>query len=120
MHSKLNFCFIKHHEWHHIYGAFALYPNGIQFKIICQLCTFCGFESYVKSRAVGRSENPRVPVVIRWALSVLLVDIGLTSLPKFGCASAMAHRAFPGTIPLQGYRHEYNLSVLKKYRPSYY
>ena len=27
----------------------ALYPNGIQFKIICQLCTFYGFESFLKS-----------------------------------------------------------------------
>ena len=36
------------------------------------------------NRAVGRSENPGVPVVI--------VEIGLTDLPKSGCA--MAH---PGT-----------------------
>ena len=39
------------------------------------------------NRAVGRSENPGVPVVI--------VEIGLTDLPKSGCA--MAH---PGTTGL--------------------
>ena len=35
-------------------------------------------------RAIGRSENPGVPVVIRWAYSVSLVEIGLTDLPKSG------------------------------------
>ena len=47
-------------------------------------------------RAVGRSENPGV--VIRWASSVPLVEIGLTDLPKSG--GAMAPPAPPGTTPL--------------------
>ena len=39
-----------------------------------------------------------MPVVIRWAKSVPLVEIGLTDLPKSGCA--MAHLAHPGTTGL--------------------
>ena len=39
------------------------------------------------SRAVGRSENPGVPVVGGHNLSPL-VEIGLTDLPKSGCAMA--------------------------------
>jgi hypothetical protein len=48
------------------------------------------------------SENPGVPVVIRWlwAYSVTLVEIGLTDLSKSGCA--MAHPAQPGTTGLSG------------------
>ena len=49
-------------------------------------------------RIVGRSENPGVPVAIRWVQSVPLVEIGLTDLPKAGCA--MAHPAHPGTTGL--------------------
>jgi hypothetical protein len=49
-------------------------------------------------RAVGRSENPGVPVVIRWAKSVPLVEIGWTDLPKSG--GAMATPAPPGTTPM--------------------
>ena len=37
-------------------------------------------------KAVVRSENPGVSVVIKWAKSVPLVEIGLTDLPKSGCA----------------------------------
>ena len=52
------------------------------------------------SRAVGRSENPGVPVLIRWEKSAPppLVEIGLTDLPKSGCG--MAHPAHPGTTGL--------------------
>ena len=50
---------------------------GINSKVQCR----------VRSRAVGRSENPGVPVVIRWALSVPLVEIGLNDLPKSGCGT---------------------------------
>ena len=42
---------------------------------------------YAQGRAVGRSENPGVPIVIRWALSIPLVEIGLTDLPKSGGAT---------------------------------
>ena len=55
------------------------------------------------SRAVGRSENPWVPVVIRWALSVSPVEIGLTDLPKSG--GAMAPLAPPGTTGLLSIAH---------------
>ena len=55
-----------------------------------------------KYRAVGRSENPGVPVVIRWAYSVPLIEIGLTDLPKSGCA--MAH---PGTTGLKCQKMEF-------------
>ena len=48
----------------------------------------------VSIRAVGRSENPGVPVVIRWAKSAPLVEIGLTDLPKSG------YPAHPGTTGL--------------------
>ena len=50
-------------------------------------------------RAVGRSENSDVLVVVRWAKSVPLVEIGLTDLPKSECA--MAHPAHPGTAGLK-------------------
>ena len=46
--------------------------------------------------AVGRSENPEVPVLFGGHNLPLLVDIGLTDLPKFGGAMAT-----PGTTPLQ-------------------
>jgi hypothetical protein len=36
----------------------------------------------LKYRAVGSSENSAVQVVIWWAQSALLVEIGLTDLPK--------------------------------------
>ena len=54
------------------------------------------------SRAVGRTENPRVPVLFdehnlpRWLRP--LVEIGLKDLPKSG--GAMAPPAPPGTTPL--------------------
>ena len=51
------------------------------------------------SRAVGRSENPGVPVVIRCGYDMSsLVEIGLTDQPNIGCA--MAHPAHPGTTGL--------------------
>ena len=57
---------------------------------------------YFYYRDVGRSENPGVPVVIRWAQYVPQVEIGLTDLPKSGGAMAvMALSAPPGTAPLQ-------------------
>ena len=41
-------------------------------------------------RSTGRSENLGVPAVIRWAYIICppLVEIGLTDLPKSGCAIA--------------------------------
>ena len=49
------------------------------------------FASFI-NRAIGRSENPG-PVVIWWAYSrLLLVDIGLTDLPKSGDAMALPAR----------------------------
>ena len=39
---------------------------------------------FYKNRAVGRSENTGVPLVIRWAQSVPLAEIGLIDLPKSG------------------------------------
>ena len=49
------------------------------------------------SRAVGRSENPRVPVVMR-GIICLLVEIGLTDLPRSG--GALASPAPPGATGL--------------------
>ena len=49
-------------------------------------------------RAVGRSENPGVPVLFGGHNLPPLVEIGLTDLPKFG--GAMAPPAPPGTTGL--------------------
>ena len=46
----------------------------------------------VHSRAVGRSKNPGVPVVLGGHNLSPLVEIGLTDLPKLG--------GTPGTTPL--------------------
>ena len=40
--------------------------------------------SGLTNRAVARSENPGGPVVLWWALSAPLVEIGLTFWPKTG------------------------------------
>jgi hypothetical protein len=50
------------------------------------------------SRAVGRSENSGVPVLLRRHNLPPLVEIGLTDRPKIG--SAMAPLAPPGTTGL--------------------
>ena len=47
-------------------------------------------------RAVGRSENPGVPVIFGGHNLPLLVEIGLTDLPKSGGAMAS-----PGTTGLK-------------------
>ena len=55
------------------------------------------------NRAVGRSENPGVPVVM-WGGGhnlPLLVDIGLTDLPKYG--NAMAPPAPTGPLEISTY-----------------
>ena len=49
-------------------------------------------------RAVGRSENPGVPVLFGGHNLSPLVEIGLTDLPKSG--SAMAPLAPPGTTTM--------------------
>ena len=49
-------------------------------------------------RAVGRSENPGVPVLFGGHNLPPLVEIGLTDLPKTG--GAMAPLAPPGTTGL--------------------
>ena len=54
--------------------------------------------SYLVYRAVGRSENPGVPVLFSGNKLPPLVEIGLTDLPKFG--GAMAPPAPPGTTGL--------------------
>ena len=51
------------------------------------------------NRAVGRSENPGVPVLFGGHNLPPLVEIGLTDLPKSG--GAMAPPAPPGTTGLQ-------------------
>ena len=43
------------------------YQNLSFFNLLIDLS---GWSKYLLSRAVGRSENPGVPVVIRWAQSV--------------------------------------------------
>ena len=48
----------------------------------------CFFVWDLHIRAVARSENPGGLVVLRWAWSVLLVEIGLTVWPKTGGAIA--------------------------------
>ena len=50
-------------------------------------------------RAVGRSENPGVPVLFGGQNLPPLVEIGLIDLPKTG--GAMAPPAPPGTTPLR-------------------
>ena len=54
------------------------------------------FDKYV--RAVARSENPGGLVVLGGDNVPPLVNIGLTDLPKSGCA--MAHPAHPGKTGL--------------------
>ena len=54
--------------------------------------------STIHFRAVARSENPWVPVLFGGHNLSPLVEIGLTDLPKSGCA--MAHPAHPGTTGL--------------------
>ena len=52
-------------------------------------------------RAVGRSENPEVPVLFvghNMPFPPPLVEVGLTDLPK--SEGAMAPPALPGTTPL--------------------
>ena len=56
-----------------------------------------GFNN-LQLRAVGRSENPGVPVLFGGHNLPPLVEIGLTDLPKFG--GAMAPPAPPGTTGL--------------------
>ena len=53
------------------------------------------------NRAVGRSDNPGVPVLFGGHNRPPLVEIGLTDLPKSG--GAMALPAPPGTTGLQFY-----------------
>ena len=58
----------------------------------------CHFLMMTQHRAVGRSENPGVPVLFGGHNLPPLVEIGLTDLPKSG--GAMAPPAPPGTTPL--------------------
>ena len=81
------------------------FPNYEYFVCLLFYWFFCdtfflkpGYRWHYWLRAVGRSENPGVPVVIRWAWSVPLVERGLTDPPKSG--DAMATLAPPGTTPL--------------------
>ena len=53
---------------------------------------------FIPVRAVGRSENPGVPVLFSGHKLPPLVEIGLTDLPKFG--GAMAPPAPPETTGL--------------------
>ena len=53
-----------------------------------------------KFRAVGRSENPGVPVLFGGNNLTLLFEIGLTDLPKSGVPHAMAPPVPPGMTPL--------------------
>ena len=58
---------------------------------------------YVRRSAVGKAENPGVPVLFGGHNLSPLVRIGLTDLPKSG--GAMAPPAPPGTTPLVRTRH---------------
>ena len=51
-----------------------------------------------KGRAIGRSDNPEVPVLFGGHNLPPMVEIGLTDLTKSG--GAMAPPAPPGTTPL--------------------
>ena len=62
-------------------------------------CIRHGTPPHRHSRAVGRSENPGVPVLFGGHNLPPLVEIGLTDLPKSGVA--MAPQILPGTTPLQ-------------------
>ena len=60
--------------------------------------------------AVGRSENPGVPVLFGGHNLTPLVEIGLTDLPKSG--SAMAPPASPGTTGLHfGFKNSFSLKI---------
>ena len=61
-------------------------------------------------RAVGRSENPGVPVLLGGHNLPPLVEIGLTDLPKIG--GAMAPPAPPGTTGLIAYTLRFLFYVL--------
>ena len=56
------------------------------------------FFSFLFNRAVGRSENPGVPILYGGHNLPPIVEIGLTDLPKFG--GTMASPAPPGTTGL--------------------
>ena len=58
-------------------------------------CIRHGTPPHRHSRAVGRSENPGVPVLFGGHNLPPFVELGLTDLPK--SASAMAPPATPGT-----------------------
>ena len=65
-------------------------------------------------QAVARSENPEGHIVLGGDNVLPLVDIGLTDLPKSGCA--MAHPAHPGTtgLPLEGLYFELFMILFPK------
>ena len=54
----------------------------------------------IHCRAVGRSENPGVPVLFGGHNLPPFVELGLTDLPESGGAHAMAPPETPGTTPL--------------------
>ena len=61
-------------------------------------------------RAVGRSENPGVPVLFGGHNLPPLVEIGLTDMSKFG--GAMAPPAPPGTTGLYEHHCSYRTKLL--------
>ena len=80
---------------------FVLYTEQLQYG--SEIFWYLKFLRRVSSlvvpyRAVGRSENPGVPVLFGGYNLPPLVEIGLTDLPKFG--GAMAPPAPPGTTGL--------------------
>ena len=64
------------------------------------------------ARAVGRSENSGVPVLFSGHNLPLLIERGLTDLPKF--KGAMAPPAPPGTTPL--FAKEKKLRISSEFR----
>ena len=61
---------------------------------------------FVQCRAVGRSENPGVPVLFGGHNLSPLVDIGLTVLPKSGGAMAPPPRHPQGRQACSAVRHK--------------
>ena len=71
-----------------------LFPNLIFETIslaVLKAILFQFWSYWVSNRAVGRSENPGMPVSFGGHNLPLLVEIGLTDLPKSGGAMAPRH-----------------------------
>ena len=107
--NQANFASVNY-KLHNPHWKYSAHTSGYHPKQICLLIT--NFEEILRDddscliwsccswrfRAVGRSENPGVPVLFGGNNLLLLAEIGLIGLPKSG--GAMAPPAPPGTTGL--------------------